>query len=117
LLRVEGEKDLPVFTLASGGKLAETDEIVAFGCPFGQLLSPDPREDIRRRECKRHCETDPCFTVFSAPGPKPKKRKTPPIPFMPCVPPSTKVAISPRIRPAGRPDHGQITAASSGECR
>ncbi len=39
LLRVEGEKDLPTLDLAADNKLAETDEVIAFGFPFGEQLA------------------------------------------------------------------------------
>src|SRR5262245_44426328 len=39
LLQVEGEKDLPALPLASGNHLAETDEVIAFGFPFGEQLA------------------------------------------------------------------------------
>jgi S1-C subfamily serine protease len=39
LLQVEGEKDLPALPLATDNNLSETDEVIAFGFPFGQRLS------------------------------------------------------------------------------
>ena len=44
LLRVDGEKDMPTLPLATDNNLAETDEVIAFGFPFGQRLSSDQKE-------------------------------------------------------------------------
>jgi hypothetical protein len=44
LLQVEGQKDLPTLPLALGDSLSETDELIAFGFPFGEALAADPRE-------------------------------------------------------------------------
>src|SRR5262249_55217196 len=44
LLHVAGEKDLPVLSLAADNTLSETDEVVAFGFPFGSRLAPDPKD-------------------------------------------------------------------------
>lgn len=44
LLRVEGAKDLPALALGSDEKLAELEELVGFGFPFGTALSTDKKE-------------------------------------------------------------------------
>ncbi|HEY7158651.1 MAG TPA: serine protease [Gemmataceae bacterium] len=44
LLQVEGEKDLPALPLATDNNLSETDEVIAFGFPFGQRLSVEQKE-------------------------------------------------------------------------
>lgn len=44
LLQVEGAKDLPTLPLAADNNLAETDEVIAFGFPFGQRLSVEQKE-------------------------------------------------------------------------
>jgi hypothetical protein len=44
LLQVEGEKDLPTLPLAADNNLSETDEVIAFGFPFGQQLSVQRKE-------------------------------------------------------------------------
>ncbi|HEY7425986.1 MAG TPA: serine protease, partial [Gemmataceae bacterium] len=40
LLKVEGEKDLPALPVATDNNLSETDEVIAFGFPFGQRIMP-----------------------------------------------------------------------------
>src|SRR5262249_35628394 len=44
LLRVQGQKDLPWLPLATDNTVAETDELIAFGFPFGQRLAVDRKE-------------------------------------------------------------------------
>jgi hypothetical protein len=44
LLQAEDAKDLPVLPLAAENNLSETDEVIAFGFPFGQRLSLDAKE-------------------------------------------------------------------------
>jgi hypothetical protein len=44
LLQIEGGKEVPVVPLAAGDKLTETDEVIAFGFPFGQVLAPNPKD-------------------------------------------------------------------------
>jgi S1-C subfamily serine protease len=44
LLRAEGVKDLPSLPLGSAGGLTETMEVIAFGFPFGTMLSDNRRD-------------------------------------------------------------------------
>lgn len=44
LLQVEGKHDLPTLPLAAGNNLSETDEVIAFGFPFGRNLSIQQKE-------------------------------------------------------------------------
>jgi hypothetical protein len=44
LLQVAGEKELPTLPLAADSNLTETDEVIAFGFPFGQRLAPGQTE-------------------------------------------------------------------------
>jgi hypothetical protein len=44
LLQAEGQKDLPALALATGNNLSETDELIAFGFPFGELLSAEQKQ-------------------------------------------------------------------------
>jgi hypothetical protein len=44
LLQVQGQKDLPMVPLGSIDNLSETDEVIAFGFPFGQNLAANPRD-------------------------------------------------------------------------
>jgi hypothetical protein len=44
LLQAEDAKDLPTLPLAKENNLSETDEVIAFGFPFGQRLSVDQKE-------------------------------------------------------------------------
>jgi S1-C subfamily serine protease len=44
LLRVVGQKDLPALRFDSDNDLTELSEVVAFGYPFGSMLSSGPKE-------------------------------------------------------------------------
>jgi hypothetical protein len=44
LVRVKGQKGLPALDLAKDDNLAETDRVIAFGFPFGQVLAIDQKK-------------------------------------------------------------------------